>query len=372
MFDLAFRYPSVYGKSQVKDLQLNSDLAKDYAKKSFNLILRALDIEKITTDSESLFPSENKDFLTAFFLTKLILAFSDYKVFGNFLNAYEKHLKFYLLQEKDAELKNLANSLNLNLRFEDNNFSISLFDFLSADVPTPESLRYQSLEEGRVYLEKEALQKFLAYRMKTDFLNSFPKRDLVPKYFQAYAKTLQAIDYSAYQLGLTRKEAFEILKEQPESLKELVMKPSLLDSVLQRLSNKPSMKGRIRKEFRPAGGFGVVSLKGPFPPCVQAVLHDLEQGVRVPHEQRFFIASYLGALGFNAEEIVPLFKNTPNFDEAVSKYQVEYILKNKYKPFDCEKVDNMLGGICHRNPITKGAKNPLSVQARLTPKKRNK
>lgn len=88
-----------------------------------------------------------------------------------------------------------------------------------------------------------------------------------------------------------------------------------------------------RKKFGDSGfesstGFRV---KDPscFPPCITAILANLKDGVNVPHTARFAVTAFLLNLGLTVDEIIEIYKNSPDFDEERTRYQVVHIAGNQ-------------------------------------------
>jgi len=66
-----------------------------------------------------------------------------------------------------------------------------------------------------------------------------------------------------------------------------------------------------------------------FPPCVSRILSDLREGVNVPHTARFAVTAFLLNLGFSEEEVVGIYRSSPDFDEERTRYQVRNISGEK-------------------------------------------
>jgi DNA primase large subunit len=62
-----------------------------------------------------------------------------------------------------------------------------------------------------------------------------------------------------------------------------------------------------------------------FPPCIKAILSNLREGINVPHTARFAVTSFLLNIGLTVDEIIELYKNSPDFDEERTRYQVVHI-----------------------------------------------
>ncbi len=62
-----------------------------------------------------------------------------------------------------------------------------------------------------------------------------------------------------------------------------------------------------------------------FPPCMKALLDQVQKGEHIEHHSRFAIASFLTSIGMETTEIVELFQVNPGFGEEVTRYQVDHI-----------------------------------------------
>jgi len=56
-----------------------------------------------------------------------------------------------------------------------------------------------------------------------------------------------------------------------------------------------------------------------------AILANLKDGVNVPHTARFGVTAFLLNLGLSVDEIIEIYKNSPDFDEERTRYQVVHI-----------------------------------------------
>ncbi|MCI4327982.1 MAG: hypothetical protein L3J86_00225 [Thermoplasmata archaeon] len=87
-------------------------------------------------------------------------------------------------------------------------------------------------------------------------------------------------------------------------------------------------------------GAGVGPLRPEiFPPCVRAMRRVLQDGENLSHAGRFALAAFLHRAGANAETIVDAYRGAPDFDESVTRYQVEHITQRDggrgYSPSEC-------------------------------------
>ncbi len=62
-----------------------------------------------------------------------------------------------------------------------------------------------------------------------------------------------------------------------------------------------------------------------YPPCVTTAQAMLEKGENLPHYARFLLTTYLVAAGRTVDDIVQMYGSSPDFNERITKYQVEHI-----------------------------------------------
>ncbi|MFB5624050.1 MAG: DNA primase [Nitrosopumilus sp.] len=64
---------------------------------------------------------------------------------------------------------------------------------------------------------------------------------------------------------------------------------------------------------------------GEYPPCVKHAIDILEKGENLPHSGRFMLATFLLSKGQTVQQIAPLFKNAPDYNERVTLYQLNHL-----------------------------------------------
>lgn len=99
-----------------------------------------------------------------------------------------------------------------------------------------------------------------------------------------------------------------------------------------------------------------------YPPCVKHGIEVLERGENLPHSGRFLLATYLLSKGQTADQIAPLFKNAPDYNERTTKYQLEHISGSsgsgtKYQCPSCEKLRSE--SLCFATSDCEGIINPV-------------
>ncbi len=85
-----------------------------------------------------------------------------------------------------------------------------------------------------------------------------------------------------------------------------------------------------------------------FPPCLKSIIVKLKNGVNLPHQARFFLVTFLHKIGVKNEDIMKVFATAPDFNEAMTKYQVEHITggisKKEYEVPKCSTLQAY--GLC--------------------------
>ncbi|MDE1842062.1 MAG: DNA primase [Thaumarchaeota archaeon] len=99
-----------------------------------------------------------------------------------------------------------------------------------------------------------------------------------------------------------------------------------------------------------------------YPPCVKHGIEVLEKGENLPHSGRFLLATYLLSKGQTVDQIAPLFKNAPDYNERTTRYQLEHISGSsgsgtKYQCPSCEKLRSE--SLCFAIPDCNGIINPV-------------
>jgi DNA primase large subunit len=87
-----------------------------------------------------------------------------------------------------------------------------------------------------------------------------------------------------------------------------------------------------------------------FPPCIRKMQRTLEHGENLSHSGRFCLAAFLHRAGADAETIVDAYRGAPDFDESITRYQVEHITQRDggrgYEPPECGTLRSH--GLCVR------------------------
>jgi DNA primase large subunit len=97
---------------------------------------------------------------------------------------------------------------------------------------------------------------------------------------------------------------------------------------------------------------GVMVLRAEyFPPCIRKMRRMLEKGENLAHSGRFALAAFLHRVGADFDTIVDAYRGAPDFDEGISRYQIEHITQRDggrgYEPPTCETLRSQ--GLCFRD-----------------------
>ncbi len=148
---------------------------------------------------------------------------------------------------------------------------------------------------------------------------------------------------------LIRKELGTYINAKIVNAKAPTMIPGFEDSV-----NKLVM---LSKKF---ATFTVTT--GEYPPCIKHAIDVLEKGENLPHSGRFMLATFLLSKGQSVQQIAPLFKNAPDYNERVTLYQLNHLAGTsgsgtQYSCPSCEKLKTQ--SLCFATSECDGIITPL-------------
>ncbi len=124
----------------------------------------------------------------------------------------------------------------------------------------------------------------------------------------------------------------------------------------------------------PAGGDTAPGVFNPafLPPCILEMKAVMERGENLSHFGRFTLAAFLHRLGASTDYMVECYRGAPDFDEEVTRYQLEHITSHDdgkgYTPPECATI--VTNGLCfkERDPtrmcLDPELKRPMSYYVR--------
>src|SRR5438552_5211893 len=62
-----------------------------------------------------------------------------------------------------------------------------------------------------------------------------------------------------------------------------------------------------------------------YPPCIEHALKVMNNGENLPHSARLMLATYMLAIGKSVDEVAALFHNSPDYNDKVTRYQLEHL-----------------------------------------------
>jgi DNA primase large subunit len=166
---------------------------------------------------------------------------------------------------------------------------------------------------------------------------------------------------------LSRNETSRLLSEEARrrveerlEVKELPEFPKKIVNVVEKLKKLSAEKiGKTEIEEFPK-----VMVQTAFPPCIAALYLAFSSGRHISHIGRFALTSFLINIGMPSENLIELFKNVSDFNEKMTRYQVEHIAgetgsRTRYIPPRCDTLKTH--GIC-TNPdeMCKRIRHPLA------------
>jgi len=175
------------------------------------------------------------------------------------------------------------------------------------------------------------------------------------------------------EVCLTQGEASRLLQEEIrrhiESRLETEIRSMLSDSILERVEN---LKRKYASHIGRAGfeGFPERVVDIAYPPCVGHLYDAAKSGLHLSHVGRFTLTSFLLRIGMKPADVVNLFRSSADFNERMTRYQVEHIAgdrgsRTKYKPPTCETLKTH--GLCPGpDQLCRMIRHPLSYYSRKT------
>ena len=172
------------------------------------------------------------------------------------------------------------------------------------------------------------------------------------------------------EVYLTQREASRLLEEEVRKHIEEKLNTkieSLPETIAERIGQLNQLfserKATIKTEELPK------ELVIPaFPPCIKRLYDTIASGRNVSHIGRFALTSFLTSTGMTSEDVTNLFRALPDFNERLTRYQVEHIAgrrgsRTKYIPPRCDTLQTH--GVCYnRDETCTTIRHPLTYYKR--------
>jgi|TARA_B100001964_G_scaffold110072_1_gene123026 DNA primase large subunit len=242
--------------------------------------------------------------------------------------------KFLEDEREDLIVEIFRNILKINvvlvtskISFSKHNYKISIIDYLRRATRFHElqwKLINRKVDNGNVYLKSNELIRLIRQEIESKIQDKL-KEMVVPQLPQSFIKTIQELS---------------ILSPPPPKL---------------------TGKANISPD--------------KYPPCVKAALDLLKKGENLPHYGRFLLTTYLVNIGESVDEIMSLYSRSPDFNERITKYQVEHIagLKGGRVKYTCPSCRTLIThGFCFKTKECNKIRNPLQFGVKTNLKSNRK
>ncbi|PCR92258.1 DNA primase regulatory subunit PriL [Natrinema ejinorense] len=100
-----------------------------------------------------------------------------------------------------------------------------------------------------------------------------------------------------------------------------------------------------------------------FPPCMKALLDQIQKGEHLPHHSRFAITAFLTSIGMDTDEIVDLYRVNSSFGEEMTRYQTDHISgetsPTEYSPPSCATMQSY-GDCVNKDDLCERIPHPMA------------
>lgn len=175
------------------------------------------------------------------------------------------------------------------------------------------------------------------------------------------------------EVYLTTQEAARLLQEEIRRHIEAKLQAGVGFTLPPNVAKRVEELRRIRRErFRGAPTIKVEFTEktavDAFPPCIRRLYEAAVSGSHLSHAGRFALTSFLLNVGMPPSKIVDLFRSSSDFNERMTRYQVEHIAglrgsRTKYTPYACDTLRTH--GLCPgEEKLCQGIRHPLTYYRR--------
>ena len=170
---------------------------------------------------------------------------------------------------------------------------------------------------------------------------------------------------------ITRTEAARLLSEEVREhvqkrleIRELPEFPPKIGVITEKLKQLSLEKvGRYETRHLPQ-----TIIQTAFPPCVDALYNSASSGHHLSHIGRFTLTAFLVNIGMSSERIIELYKSFSDYNERMTRYQVEHIAGEKgsrtqYTPPKCSTLKTH--SVCiNSDELCREIRHPLAYYER--------
>ncbi|HIE18554.1 TPA: DNA primase regulatory subunit PriL [Candidatus Bathyarchaeota archaeon] len=245
--------------------------------------------------------------------------------------------------------------------------------------------RYALAEAMRAYelLREEKKEKFLEIAKTFNWRIRCPEKTIGGRrfdfalFFTDYLRNTKPFHESGFKLVnrpllkgeifLTKREAARLLREEIRRKIEKRLDADVRSKLPEILLNQID---ELKKKYANRMGeilfeeFPKETVEEAFPPCIGQLFSAAKAGRHISHLGRFTLTSFLLNVGMKPSEVVDIFRSSSDFNERLTRYQVEHIAGSrgsgtKYVSPSCETLKTH--GLCPGSyDLCRGIKHPLT------------
>ena len=237
------------------------------------------------------------------------------------------------LDEYEIEIMTFLVSLLLikSIGLEEVSKKCSLFEAMRVERFLSTDLSIERSSQKKKLLVQKIFQDLFDINIDVDSTTSICKLS-VPDYLlrasKMYEQEWKLINRSVKDgyVYLDTDEAVRLIRNELSNLIYTRIKnmkvyevPILIKSKADELRKKYSGRYVYRNQFKIL----------EYPPCIKHAMEIINKGENLPHSARFMLATYMLAIGKTEEEVIEIFKNSPDYNEKITRYQVEHLAGKK-------------------------------------------
>ena len=246
----------------------------------------------------------------------------------------------------------------------------SLFEALRAEKFLAEDLKRERNEERRQLLISKIFIDLLKVRVEIndDDYRSFKVKvnDYLSRASKFHEQEWKLINRSVHNgyVYLRADETVRLIRSELSALIYNRLKAMDLSAMPNSVKLKLiAMAPKLAKNYDSP----YIQTTSNYPPCVKHAIDEMSKGENLPHSARVLLATYMLSIGKNIDDIVELFHDAPDFNEGVTRYQIEHLAGKKgsgtrYFVPSCEKLINE--SLCFATRECDGIVNPVQFGRR--------
>ena len=237
------------------------------------------------------------------------------------------------LDEYEIEIMTFLVSLLLikSIGLEEVSKKCSLFEAMRVERFLSTDLSVERSSQKKKLLVQKIFQELFNINIDFDSTSSICKLTIADYLLRAslmYEQEWKLINRSVKDgyVYLDTDEAVRLIRNELSNLIYTRIKnmkvyevPILIKSKADELRKKYSGRYVYRNQFKIL----------EYPPCIKHAMEIINKGENLPHSARFMLATYMLAIGKTEEEVIEIFKNSPDYNEKITRYQVEHLAGKK-------------------------------------------